>query len=262
MADAFFTTDDGTWFQPTGPCRGPWDPDACHAGPPTGLLARASERLVPDQQLVRLSVDLTRPVPHAGFSIGARVTRAGRTVSTTEMELLDGTGKRIVVGRGMHLAPTQIGALPTAPYPTPDFSEARSDRFPITKITHDLEAFSSGTEVRYPPGDTPDPGPTRVWMRALPLLADEEPSGFQRICPLADCGNAFSRNAEPGELAFMNTDLTIVLHRTPVGEWLGMDAVSRWEPTGLGMSDALLFDAHGAVGRAVQSRIIQRLTGG
>lgn len=261
MAESFFTTDDGVWFQPTGPCRGPWDPDACHAGPPTGLLARASEQLVTDQQLVRLTVDLTRPVPHAGFSIDARVTRTGRTVSTTEMAIVNGDGKAIVTARGMHLTPTHVGTLPTAPYLTPDLAEARSDRFPITKITHDLEAFSSGTEVRYPPGDTPSPGPTRVWMRALPLLPDEEPSGFQRICPLADCGNAFSRNAEPGALAFMNTDLTVVLHRTPVGEWLGMDAVSRWEPTGLGMSDSLLFDEHGPVGRALQSLIIQRLDG-
>src|SRR5690606_3093876 len=141
MADSFFTTEDGVWFQPTGPCRGPWDPDACHAGPPTGLMARASERLVPDQQLVRLNVDLTRPIPHAGFTIAARVTRAGRTVSTTEMEVLDGSGKRVAVGRGMHVAPTNLGTLPTVPYPAPDLAEARPDRFPIVKIDHGLEAF-------------------------------------------------------------------------------------------------------------------------
>ena len=54
-------------------------------------------------------------------------------------------------------------------------------------------------------------------MSTAPLLPDETPSPFQRICPLADCGNAFSRHAEPVEIAFVNPDLTIALHRDPVG---------------------------------------------
>jgi hypothetical protein len=31
-----------------------------------------------------------------------------------------------------------------------------------------------------------------------------------------------------------------------------MDSVSRWEPNGIGMSDSLLFDDLGPVGRAIQ----------
>jgi hypothetical protein len=93
-------------------------------------------------------------------------------------------------------------------------------------------------------------------MRTVPLLDDESPSPFQRICPLADCGNAFSRNGEPWDYTFVNPDLTIVLHREPIGDWLGASSVSRWEPTGIGMSDTLLFDERGAVGRAVQTLVI------
>ena len=33
-------------------------------------------------------------------------------------------------------------------------------------------------------------------MTVVDLLPDEEPSPFQRICPLADCGNAFSRRGQ------------------------------------------------------------------
>ena len=88
------------------------------------------------------------------------------------------------------------------------------------------------------------------------MLGDENPSPFQRICPLADCGNAFSRNGETTEYTFVNPDLTIVLHREPIGDWLGSSTVSRWEPSGIGMADSLLFDEHGAVGRAVQTLVI------
>jgi hypothetical protein len=54
----------------------------------------------------------------------------------------------------------------------------------------------------------------------------------------------------------VNPDLTVVLHRDPIGEWLGASSVSRWEPSGIGMSDSLLFDEHGPVGRAVQTLVI------
>ncbi len=255
---SFFTTPDGDWFQPTPYARGPWDPHACHAGPPTGLLARASELAVPNQDLVRLTVDLVRPIPFTGFRIATEVTRSGRTVSTTRMRLLDGDDNEVITAAGMHLqaAPVPMN-LPTTPYAQPDLGESVIGPFPIGRAAHDETLFTDAVEVRYPPNEPTGVGPKRMWMRTVPLLDDEEPSPFQRICPLSDCGNAVSRNANPDEgYRFMNTDLTIMLHRKPVGDWLGMDSVSRWEPTGHGISDSLLFDQHGAVGRALQTLII------
>jgi hypothetical protein len=259
MSESFFTIrhDDGEWIEPTDHCRGPWDPHACHAGPPTGMLVRAAERLLPEQRLVRITVDLTRPIPHAGFRIAGEVTRAGRTASTTELSIVDGEGRAVVTARTMHIAPQPERDLPTAPADTPRSTDASPGEFAFAAGAHPLPMFSHGVEMRYPDGHDHRPGPTTAWMRTVPLLPDEKVSGFARICPLADCGNAISRNADPGPIAFMNTDLTLALHREPVGEWFGMQAVSRWEPHGIGMSDALLFDDHGAVGRAIQSLVIQ-----
>lgn len=253
---SFFTTPDGTWFQPTDHSRGPWDPDSCHAGPPTGLLARALEHLVPEQRLTRITVDLIRPIPMAGFGIEAEVVRSGRTVSTTRATLLDGDGRPRVHAAGLHLRPGSAPGATSPAVPTPRLDEARPGSFPITRSRHGQPGFVGGVEVRYPPGETSDPGPTRVWLRTVPLLPDEEPSPFQRICPLADCGNAFSRNGEPTEHGFVNPDLTVVLHRDPEGEWLGSDSTSHWHPDGLGLADALLFDHRGPVGRAVQTLLI------
>ena len=94
-------------------------------------------------------------------------------------------------------------------------------------------------------------------MRAIPLLPDEEPSPFQRISPLADCGNAFGRHADPDKVQFVNTDLVIALHRDPVGEWMGSRSVAFWQPTGVGLADALLFDDEGPVGRALQTLLLR-----
>lgn len=259
MSQSFFTTSDGQWFQPTEHTRGPWDEHACHAGPPTGLLARAVERLFPEHRLSRLTVNLQRPVPFSGFSITAAVVRQGRTVCLSEASLLDREGHCVITAAGMHLKPAERCELPTQHRDMGSPDEAQLGPFPIAGTLHDKPAFNGkGVQVRYPSGQDSSPGPTRAWMKTVPLLADEIASPFQRICPLADCGNAFGRNAEPREVTFMNTDLTLVLHRDPVGEWLGTESVNYWEPDGIGLADALLFDARGPVGRAMQTLVLRK----
>lgn len=251
---------DGDWFIPTPFCRGPWDADSCHAGPPTGLLARAMERALLEggspHRLVRLSVELTRPVPMAGFRVEAAIVRAGRSVTMLRAVLLDDTGTERIEGRGLAMRADPVGPLPTSDLVTPSLAEAEPGSFPISRSLHGLPAFSSSTELRYPPGDGPTKGPTVVWMRTVPLVAGEVPSPFQRICPLADCGNALSRNAEPWEVGFVNPDLTIALHRAPQGGWLGSSSRSHWEPEGIGLAHAQLFDEHGPVGVALQTLLL------
>ncbi len=258
MSESFFTSSNDEWFQPTEHTRGPWDEDACHAGPPTGLLARALEKLLPAQRLTRLTVNLQRPIPFSGFRIRSTVTRQGRTVSLSEAHLLDGNDKVIITAAGMHLTPSSQPNMPSHTQSMGTVKAASHGDFPIRDTLHGKPAFNGdGVQVLYPAGESRSPGPTTAWMKTVPLLVYESPSPFQRICPLADCGNAFGRNAEPAEVTFMNTDLTLVLHRDPEGEWLGTQSVGYWEPTGIGLADALLFDESGVVGRAMQTLILR-----
>ena len=257
--DAFFTTGKPDWFEPTDHCRGPWNTDACHAGPPTGLLARAAESIVPEKRLVRLCVDLIRPIPMSGFSVVADITRAGKTVSTSHAQLLNSDGKPVAKANALHIAPQPPHNFPTQSAHFGSARNALEGPFPIS-ATHSEPAFPNAVQVRYPDGQDGHPGPSTVWMKALPLLANETPSPFQRICPLADCGNAFGRNAEPSEVSFINPDLTIVLHRDPSGDWLGSQSSGYWESNGLGMADAKLFDEDGVVGRAVQTLLLQAMS--
>lgn len=258
MANSFFTSDDNCWFEPTSHTRGPWDENACHAGPPTALLARALELLLPEQRLTRLSVNLIRPIPFEKIRIQTSVERQGRTVSTTSAVLMDESGKSIVTAAGMHLTPAEPTPMPTQKVPMGSPAEAKEGLFPITQTLHGKPAFNGdGVSVRYPDGQDHRPGPTTAWLKTVPLLDYEAPSPFQKICPLADCGNAFGRNADPAQVTFMNTDLTIVLHRDPEGEWLGTQSAGYWEPNGIGLADAMLFDSQGVVGRALQTLVLR-----
>lgn len=258
MTKSFFTSADGEWFEPTEYSRGPWHIDHCHAGPPSGLAARAMERLLPEQRLTRLTINLIRPVPHAGFRVAAELTRKGRSVSTAEGAIIDAQGVVCASFNGMLLAPQAPLEVPSHHSDIGRPEDALPGGFAIKETAHGELCFSDATEMRYPAGQSPEPGPTKLWMRAPPLLDNEEPSPFQRICPLADCGNAFGRNADPWDVVtFANADLSIVLHREPQGEWLGSHAVSYWERDGIGMSDAQLFDQHGSVGRALQTLVLR-----
>lgn len=261
LPDASFFVNDGDRFVATDYARGPWNPEACHAGPPTGLLARASEKLLPDKQLVRITVELIRPVPMDGFRIRAAIEHGGRQVATTAGHLEDEKGQIRVRAKGLHLAPVADPLdLPTASVDTPLLDQSQPGGFPIEATVHGLTGFRSGVAMRYPPGQDRTPGPTTTWMRTIPLLAGEEPSPFQSICPLSDSGNAIGRNAEPTEVGFVNPDLTIVLHRPPEGFWLGSHALSHWQPNGIGLADALLFDHRGPVGRALQTLLLRPMT--
>lgn len=257
MPNSFFTTND-EWFLPTSHTRGPWSVDHCHAGPPTGLIARALEQVLPDHRLTRLTVNLTRPIPFAGFRIEASVTRAGRIVSLAEARLIDRQDTVCATASSLHMAPQAEQQIPTHAVEKLNPDDAVVGDFPIKRTLHDQPSFrGDGVSVKYPSNQNSEPGPTIAWLRTVPLLEEETPSPFQKICPLADCGNAFSRNAEAAEINFMNPDLTLLLHRDPVGDWLGTNAVSHWQPNGIGMADAELFDSEGCVGRAMQTLLLR-----
>ncbi len=261
MSDAYFTTTDDHWFVPTDFCRGPWDAHSCHAGPPTGMMVRAMEHALREsgsaQRLVRITVDLLRPVPMAGFSIATEIVRAGRSMSTLRARLLDADQVERSVATGLALRADLSRELPTPSSFVEDFERARPGPFVLDRTLHGLRGFADSVQMRYPPEQSPSTGPTTLWMHALPLLESERPTPMQRISPLADCGNAASRNAEPWEIGFVNADLTLVLHREPVGEWFGSRSVSHWQSSGVGLAKATLFDRHGEVGEALQTLLLR-----
>lgn len=255
---AFFHSPDGKTFIGNDAARGPWAADACHAGPVTGIIARAFEQLVTDKLLLKLSVELLKPVPMAGFQIRTEVKKSGRAVTTAVADIVDLQGKLIATASSLHMVEQDLGEVPTAPVEQHCFSESVPGGFPIEESYHGLPSFSSGIEVRYPPGHDNSPGPTKIWMKTIPLLEGETPSAFQRLCPLADCGNGISRNQNGFDIRFMNPDITIVMHRASDTEWFGSEAQSHWQSTGLGLAQADLFDEQGPVASVMQTLLLQK----
>jgi len=256
--DAFYERD-GDLFRATELTRGPWDPGSQHAGPPAALLGYALEGLPEsgDFQVGRVTFEILGPVPIAPVRVGARVVRPGRRVQLLEAELSDAGGEVLMRARAWRIRKGEVEVPPEAlvaaePPPPPDRAHEASF-FPIEQE----HGYHSAMEVRFVSGGWLEPGPATVWLRMRqPLVAGEEPTPLQRSLVVADVGNGVSASLDFRRFLFINVDLTVQLERMPAGEWIGIDAVTLPQPSGVGSSDSVLFDGEGRIGRALQTLLI------
>jgi hypothetical protein len=261
VSDSLFTHLGGNRYQPTGFSRGPWSPHALHGGPTAALVAHAAETVLADSGAdarlpVRLTLDLERPVPLAPLNVRAQIVRPGRKVQVAEVVVSDDDGRRLVRA--------SVLAIRRRALDLPDDLIRPTDRQPTSRSSPDGDAswifpgekvafHSHGTEHRLVEGAFAKPGPATDWIRlAVPVLAGVAPSPFQRVVAAADFLNGISSVVDPAEVTFINPDLTVTLHRLPVGEWVAIDAATRFEPQGTGTAEADLYDEQGRLGHAVQ----------
>ena len=69
----------------------------------------------------------------------------------------------------------------------------------------------------------------------------------------ADSGNGVSSPLDYREWMFINADVSVTLRRLPAGEWVGLEAATYPETDGVGMSDTILRDERGMLGRSTQT---------
>jgi hypothetical protein len=253
---AAFYEQDGDRFVPTELTRGPWDPNSQHGGPPAALLGRAIERLghTEEFQLGRITYEILRPVPLTPLSVEAEVVRPGRRVQMVEAILRAGEAE-VIRARGWRLRRERLDLpAPDRGEPLPGPGAGEEGDFPPTG---EKLGYHVAMDLRFIRGRFTEPGPATVWMRMRqPLLAGEEPSPLQRLLVAADSGNGVSAALDWTRFIFINVDLTVQLERLPEGEWIGLDAVTLPQPTGVGTAEAVLHDEGGRVGRALQTLLV------
>jgi hypothetical protein len=256
MNDAFYLRTDDDAYVATEWTRGPWSPAHQHAGPPSALLGHALEASAPDGgRLARCTLEILKPVPIGPLTVTARILRSGRSVTLLAGELLAG-GEAIVRGtawwlRSAHDAVPRVPG-PTAPPVGPDESEPVA-AFPGFGAASYFEAM----EWRFVTGSPGQAGPAAAWMRMrLPLVADEDPTPLVRVLAAADSGNGISGVLPMDRYLFVNTDLSVHLHRHPRGEWVLLDAETTVEADGIGLAAAVLSDESGRIGRSTQTLFV------
>jgi hypothetical protein len=249
---------DGDAFVPTGHARGPWDPGSLHGGAPAALVGEA---LREEGYLVaRLTFDFLAPVPLAPLTVTTRTTKPGRNVQLAEAEI-SAEGATVLRARAMRLRRGAVQLPPAEPEQQPPGPEtARPDPFPAATGSEGFHL--TAMDIRFAGGTSFGLGPALAWFRlARPLIDDEPPSPLARALAAADFGNGVSRIVEFDEYLFINTDLTVHLHREPAGEWVLLDARTRLQPTGAGVAQSALSDERGRIGLAAQSLFVAARNG-
>jgi hypothetical protein len=257
VADALFTPESGK-FVPSEHTRGPWDPMAMHGGAPAALMGGVMEALPAEAPMavVRTTIEIFRPVPLRPLTVAARIERNGRRVQLLSANLMDGETEvcRATAWR-MRVTDLELGQPEPSP---PPFA------LPAESTAHVPESgepafHRTGIEMRYAVGAFFEPGAATAWLRlTMPVVAGEAPTPLQRALAAADFGNGISAVLSWDEYLFINTDLTVYLHRAPKGEWVCLDASTDIDPRGIGVAHSRLYDERGAVGRSLQGLFVDR----
>jgi hypothetical protein len=243
---------------PTEYTAGPWGDKLQHGGAPTALISWAAERLAPREpmQVVRMTIDLLRPVPIAPMQIRAEVVREGRKIQLCAVTLLIDD---VVVVRAsvLKIRLAQFDLPETAveekvTLPGPEAGEAADTP------NANPNALIRGMTMRVVKGQFRAPGPAAIWFRVdRPLFENQPVTPLQRVAMVGDFCNGTSTVLPFQSWTFINGDLTISLARLPVGDWILLDAQTWLGDDGSGIAFAKLGDSRGYFGRAVQSLVIE-----
>jgi hypothetical protein len=251
---------DGDRYVPTPLTRGPWDPRAMHGGAPSALFAHVCELHDPGPAgfVARLTVELLRPVPLVPLTMRVRTIRPGRKVQWLEAALLDADDREMTRATVLRLRSDDVdtsgavGIVADAP-PPPDAGNAPPGFFGPGDV-----GYWNAHEIRIVVGDWTEPGPGAAWFRLrCPVVAGEALSPFSRAAAAADFGSGVGNPLRFTHASAINADVTVALHRHPAGEWVCLESGAWANPHGVGLAETRVHDERGAIGRAVQTLLVE-----
>jgi hypothetical protein len=275
--EAFFVPDNGG-FVSTVLTQGPWDSNLQHGGPPSALVGRQIELTEPREQsqIARVTIEILKPIPIVPMTTEARIVRPGRSVELIEGslsapgdladmpgdladmpgDLADMKGEDLIRARAWRIRTADVGVdavgLDRELPPGPEHGE-KLQQFD----TGSRFGYGSAMDWRFVKGSFLEPGPATAWMKMQhPLVRGEEPTPLTRVLIAADSGNGISATIDFYRYFFINSDLTVHLVRLPEGEWVCLDSRTSIGSHGIGLTETVLFDETGWIGRATQTLMV------
>lgn len=256
MKNEPFFVRDGEHYLPQAAGRGPWNAQSLHGRVVIGLLGHGLEKAFGSEDFVpaRLTVDMYKLPGFDPVEIKTTLIRESGRLRMAEAEFVSGgvsMGKascqflrRTAAPEGEMRRPANWDApLPETLAPLPEAQSPMGGMWATRAIT----------------GGFGEPGPRRMWMSEVrELVAGEALTPFQRVAVAADFCSPFANSSINMGLAYINTDVTLYLHRPLVGEWVGFEAVNHQSTAGVAIGECWLYDREGAIGTATCAALAQR----
>ncbi|CAM4431692.1 hypothetical protein MB901379_02870 [Mycobacterium basiliense] len=246
-------------FSPTDYTRSNWDPEIQHGSPPLALLTKLIEELSAGSGLRvgRLSLDILGAIPVAPVRARAWVERPGSRVCMMVAEMQadrpGGPARAVARVTAWLLATADTSDIGTDRYPP--LTEGRAEPLPSVFA----EAGGYFDAINWRPQRAPDESGAVSWFSTMANIVDAEPTtALQRLAVVVDCANGVGAVLDPNQIAFMNTDTVLHLHRLPTGNDFALRARASIGPDGLGVTTAEVYDKTGFIGTSAQTILIQR----
>lgn len=247
----------GSRVEPTEHAAGPWDPTTQHGAAVSALFTQSFLKLetrVP-MQIMRLTIDLMKPVPLAPVDLQIRVVREGRKIQLCEAEL---TADGVPVARATALkVRTEQLALPEGLEPLP-ITQPLPDALP-ERPRLQPHGFNAASERRGIKDDARRPTQAAAWFRHhRQVIAGETTPPTVRAASMADYANGNARVLDGRQWRFLNADITVHMHRPPIGEWILLETDGAFSPRGMALISGRLGDVEGYFGRTTVCTVVDR----
>jgi len=248
MSNEPFYRLDGDHYLPNLIARGPWSGASLHGRVVIGLLGHEIERRHGDADFLpaRLTVGLFSLRDLSPVWVTTRLVRDGRRIRVVEADFISG-------GVPAARAVCQLlrkGENPSGAVWRPQPWDAPHPR--DVPSVEDRRSTVGGMWAIKPmtPGGSRAAAPKRAWMSEVREMVEGRPhTPFSRVAACADYASPFAHAGEAG-LEFINSDVTIYLHREPVSEWVGFQSVNHGATDGIAVGECFLHDEQGPIGFA------------
>ena len=251
-----FYSRQGDVFSPNPVANGPWDPKSLHGRVIIGLLAFVIEERHGGADFVpaRLTVDMFRlPDIFKPIEVKTNPIREGLRIRVIEADFLSG-------GVVMARASCQLLRRTENPqggiWSPPDWDAPRPAD--IVAPTDPRLGMHGKWTTRPIVGSMGTLGPRRLWMSEVRELVEGAPlTPFVRVALAADFASPFANAGDSG-LGFINSDVTLYLHRLPETQWIGFEVTNHHATDGIAIGECWLYDEEGAIGTSTVAALAQR----
>lgn len=244
----FFRRDADGLLHATDAARGPWKADSLHGRAIIGLLGTEIERRHGGHGLhpVRLTVDMYRAPPLVPFEVVTRVVRDGQRIKVIDAELMaEGRSAGRAVCQLLLRSDHPEGTVWTGEEPWGGPMPDDLETVPASPLT-----MGGMWDIRIATGNLAVPAPRSLWMRENRAMVGGEPlTPFGRVVAGVDYVSPMALMGDKG-LKYINTDVTVSLHREPRGEWIGYRSRAHGASDGVAIGECDLFDEQGRIGWA------------
>ena len=250
-----FFTRDGDLYVPGKVSRGPWDPNSLHGRVIIGLLGHVIEQRhgSPEFQPTRLTVDMYRLPDMSPIEVKTTVVREGHRIKVIDAEFISG-------GVSMARATCQLLRRTENPegnvWTPPNWDVPKPADIPPPE---DRRTGMGGMWAMRPiSGAMGTVGQRRTWMAEVRDLVGGEPlTPFTRVAVSADFASPYANAGDKG-LGYINSDVTLYLHRSPATEWVGYEVVNHGATDGVAIGECFLYDETGPIGSATVCALAQK----